>query len=68
MSTPTASVHRFRDKVAVHVGNGATVYMSPDEASKLARALTGCARDIRARSFVSSHFPTVSIPLEGKQP
>lgn len=66
--TTSASVHRFRDKVAVYIGTGPTVYVTPKEAAKLARALTGCARDIRARSFVSSHFGTVSITLEGKQP
>lgn len=51
-------VHRFREKVAVHVGDGATTYLTPEQARALADALTRCADDTEARRFTESEFPT----------
>jgi hypothetical protein len=51
-----ASVNRFRDRVSLYVGDGATVYLDPGEAIKLAQALTLCARDCRATAFENSAF------------
>lgn len=58
-----AQVHRFRDKVAVYVGNGDTVYLDPDTAYKLANALDDCAISIRDQPFTHSTFETREIEL-----
>lgn len=61
-----AQVHRFHDRVALSLpGAGETVYLEPKEAAKLARALSGGARNIKAQKFVDSDFGTVEIPLNG---
>lgn len=56
-----ARVHRFRDLVAVSVGNGSTAYLSPKAARELARALNGCARSIKATGFAGSSFGSHEI-------
>jgi hypothetical protein len=58
---PTASVHRFRDSVAVFVGDGATTYLTPAQALALAEALASCARDVTGHAFVASPFQTVNV-------
>lgn len=52
----SAGVHRFRDRVAVHVGGGETVYLDIRVARQMARALWRASRDIDQRSFVDSTF------------
>jgi len=57
-----ASVHRFRDKVAIHVGNGQTVYLSPAKAAQLGLALIDCAEDVvKYPKFSESPFNTVEV-------
>ena len=57
-----AQVHRFREYVAVWLGNGETLYLTEKDASALAAALADCAQDIRARpSFSQSQFNTWSM-------
>jgi hypothetical protein len=56
-----AQVHRFRDKVAVYVGGGETVYLSPKNARKLARALNAAARSCDREPFAQSSGLTVAI-------
>jgi len=56
-----AQVHRFRDKVAVYVGGGETVYLNPKNARKLARALNAAARSCDRESFADSAGLTVQI-------
>lgn len=56
-----ARVHRFRDLVAVSVGDGSTTYLTPKAARQLARALNGCARSIKADRFTDSAFGSHSI-------
>ena len=56
-----AQVHRFRDRVAVFVGDGETVYLSPKNARKLARALNAAARSCDTESFADSAGLTVTI-------
>lgn len=56
-----AQVHRFRDKVAVYVGKGETVYLSPKNARKLARALNVAARSVDRESFAESTCGTVNV-------
>lgn len=57
----TASVHRFRDYVAVHVGTGETVYLEPKQAKALARALNKVARDCENEAFSDSTVGTISL-------
>lgn len=56
-----ASVHRFKDTVAVYVGGGETVYLTVKEAAALAAAVQKCKRDILKSSFVDSGFYKVCI-------
>lgn len=56
-----AQIHRFHDAVAVHVGDGQTVYLSPEIARKLGKALMLCAGDCVALTFQESNFKTVEI-------
>lgn len=53
-----AQIHRFGDKVAVHLPNQETVYMTKDEACDLSRLLFRASADIEENSFVNSKFPT----------
>lgn len=62
-----AQVHRFRDSVAAYLGDGQTVYMTPDNAEKLAEILTACARDVRAGPFRDSQFRTVELGPIGEE-
>jgi hypothetical protein len=62
-----AQIHRFREKVAIYLANGATVYLSPKEAKEIAKALNGAVRDIKANSFSNSQFSTVHVELSGKE-
>lgn len=59
-----AQVHRFREKVAVYVGGGETVYMSAKNARKLARALNAAARSCERETFAESTCGTVNVPEE----
>ena len=59
----TANVHRFRDYVAVHVGTGETVYMTPKQVRSLARALYAAARDADEVEFGQSRLVTKTIEI-----
>jgi hypothetical protein len=56
-----AQVHRFREKVAVYVGKGETVYFSPKNARKLARAINAAARSCDTETFTESVGLTVIV-------
>lgn len=56
-----AQIHRFRDAVAVCLGNGATLYLSPRDAARLAKALNTVARDVKARPFQDSTCGTFEL-------
>ena len=60
-----AQVHRFRDRVAVYIGTGETVYMTPEDARKLARALTKTAKSIKTETFAESTCGTMELEGEG---
>lgn len=60
---PHAQIHRFRDLVAVHIPGNPTAYLTPKEAETLARMLTACAKDIKARRFTDHQFPTATIAI-----
>lgn len=59
-----AQVHRFGDCVAVYVGDGSTVYLTPSDARKLAKALNACAKDVKANTFSDSLFATFRLDAE----
>ena len=63
-----ASVHRFHDTVAAHVGKGATTYLTTKQARALARALYAGARSVENEAFANSSFGTVTIASEPRQP
>ena len=62
-----AGVHRFRDSVAVHLGDGSTVYLSAEQAESLADALSECAADIKRYTFYASPFNKREFQFEGKR-
>lgn len=56
-----ARVHRFRDLVAVSVGDGSTAYLTPKAARQLAKALGSCAHSVRTVPFGQSSFGSREI-------
>ena len=58
-----AQVHRFRDKVALYVGNGDTVYLDRNTAEMIAQALDDCATDVGNNPFTRSEFQTREIDI-----
>lgn len=65
--TQTAQIHRFRDKVAIYVGTGETVYLTPREAYQLGQHLTIFAQDCEFVEFVDSDKSTFTIEFEGSK-
>ena len=63
MSKKNVQVHRFGGRVAVSLpGKGETVYLTPKEAQRLAKALNAGARNIAQQPrFSESDFVTVSF-------
>lgn len=52
-------VHRFRDRVAVSLGMGETIYLTARDAGELATAINAVKREIRAgKSFQDSQVGT----------
>jgi len=52
-TTKNARIHRFRDWVAVSIGEGATEYVTPEMARKLAVSLAKFADDVDRRKFTA---------------
>jgi hypothetical protein len=59
-----AQVHRFRDNVAAWLGTGETVYMSPQEAKRLAKALNKVAKSCQTENFSESTCGTISVVIK----
>lgn len=59
--TVSAQVHRFRDFVAVYVGTGETVYLTPCDARKLSRAINRAAKSCETESFGESTCGTAEF-------
>ena len=57
-------VHRFRNGVAVYIGNGQTVYLHPKDARKLSRAINKAARSCETEEFADSSFKTFGATFE----
>lgn len=66
--TPRKStVYRFHDRVAVHLGDGATAYMTKDEARALADVLLKFADNIGdGVRFSASLIPTFNGTVQGR--
>ena len=54
-------VYRFRDTVAVSLGNGETAYINPKHARKLARALNRAAKSCETERFTESTVGTFEV-------
>ena len=62
----TAQIHRYGDKVAIYIGTGQTVYLTPKEAKAIAKVLNAGARNIREEpKFSQSNFKTVEFEFNG---
>lgn len=62
MENPThARLHRFGKHVALEIGLGETVYLSPEMAEELSMELRLYATDVRTTSFVDSQIGTQTI-------
>lgn len=59
--TVLAAVHRFRECVAVSVGDGSTTLFTVDEAKRLARAISKVAKAIPKIDFVDSKVGSIRI-------
>ncbi len=59
--TQRAQIHRFRDTVAIYLGDGSTVYLEPLQAVKIANKMKACAKDIKSNGFASSEFKTFEM-------
>lgn len=57
-------MHRFRDRVAIFVGDGSIVYLTPRQAAELAATLATCADDCLPVKFEDSQFVTVTHELD----
>lgn len=62
-----AQIHRFRECVAVSLGTGETVYLTPVEAKKIAKAMRACALEIDKKSFADSTVGTVNVDINHKK-
>ena len=61
-TTNTGSLHRFHDQVALWLGNGETLYLDPNQALKIARALNKCAKEIKTGvKFQDSKINTIDF-------
>lgn len=67
MTQQTAQIHRFRDKVAVHLGTGNTVYLEPREAVLIATHLLEFGIDIKKTEFKDSEIGTYTIEFNGEK-
>ena len=62
-----AKVHRFRDQVAIYLGNGQTVYIEPKDARKISGAINAAARSCERESFAQSAGTSKSFTFEGQR-
>lgn len=62
-SKVSAQVHRFGDAVAVNIGTGSTVYLTPADARKVSHAINKVVRSVEREKFAYS--PSLTFRLEG---
>ncbi len=60
----TAQVHRFRERVAISVGLGETVYLTYREARLLAKGLNATAKSVESESFAKSELKPFTINIQ----
>lgn len=58
-----AHVHRFRDRIALSVGDGSTFYLTGLQAIELATFLSTAADDVNRCEFAHSSFGSHAIPI-----
>lgn len=66
MDKVDAQIHRFRDWVAVYIGTGETVYLSPGDARRFAIAMLDCTGDCEAHGFAGSKFRSTSFEFDNR--
>ena len=59
-----AQIHRFRDAVAIYIGTGETVYLSPKDARKLARSINRAAKSCETETFSQSTCGTAQFSFD----
>lgn len=57
----SASIHRFRDYVAIHVNEAPTIYLSVAQAEQLASLLREYSVDVGHVAFTDSALPTQEV-------
>jgi hypothetical protein len=61
----TAQIHRYGEKVAIHLPNGETAYLTTEDAIRVYIAISECVESIRKQpDFSKSTFATQVIPLQ----
>lgn len=65
--TINANVHRFNDHVAISIGDGKTLYLTPKDAAILARSLKDFSDDCNTIKFTNSCKWPESFHFEGKE-
>lgn len=61
-----AQVHRFRDDVAIYLGKGETVYLTPKEARQLSAAINRAAKSCETETFTESTCGTTRFDFGGR--
>ena len=64
MTIKYTQIHRFGDTVAMYLGEGETVYLTPKQAKEIAKALNACAKDCKDKTYLSGTFSTKEFTLE----
>lgn len=62
-----AQVHRFHDFVALYVGTGETVYLTPAQARQLSRAINKAAKSCETETFAQSTCGTSEFEWKGNK-
>lgn len=58
-----AQIHRYNEKVAICLGEGGTIYVSPEKAKRIAKHLKEYAADILKTSFTKSTLGAVNFTI-----
>jgi hypothetical protein len=60
---PEVSIHRFHNLIAINPPDGATFYLEPSAAKRLANALKATADSIETETFAASDLPKMAYPV-----
>lgn len=57
------SIHRFRNNVAISIGESSTYYITDKEAKILVRELKKVRKDLKKHEFSKSEYEQTVIPM-----